>query len=142
MKTSDGFAGKKCVCCGRFFVPDPRVGKRQVSCGAAECRKKRKRLQEGNGRRKNPGYFHGRYGYVKTWRKAHPDYQKAWRVKRCSEIQTQIPSETLVKSIRIHVRTPLRFDEIQTQILRVTYAGQAFWVDGGGMQAHLRYKRR
>lgn len=135
METFDHFIGNTCVGCGRFFVPDPRVGKRQKSCGAAQCRKKRKQLQEKRWREKNSGYFHGRYTYVKAWRQAHPGYQKAWRDRRRSEIQTQIASKTPVKSIRIHVRTPLRFDEIQTQILRVTYAGQAFWVDGAGMQA-------
>ena len=37
--------------------------------------------------------------------------------------------------MRIHIRTAFDFDKIQTQILKVTQAGQAFWVDGAGMQA-------
>ena len=40
------FQGKKCVSCGQFFEVNPRVGKRQKSCGAALCRRKLKRMQE------------------------------------------------------------------------------------------------
>lgn len=107
-----------------------------------ECQKKRKKLQLGAWREKNPGYFRGRYEYVKAWREAHPGYQKVRRSKRRREIQTQIRSETPIKSMRIHLRCNLRFGEIQTQILRVTQRGRAFWVDGVRNAASLRYKPR
>lgn len=130
------FQGKKCVSCGRFFEVDPRVGERQKCCGASECRKKRKRMQERAWKERNPDYFQGFYAsYVKPWREAHPEYQKRWRCKRQREIKTQIRPEAPIKSIRLHLRCKLRFDEIKTQLLRVTQTGQGFWVDGAGMQA-------
>jgi len=93
-------------------------------------------------RLKNPDYFRSRYEYVKAWRMTHPGYQKARRRKKPREIQTQRPSETPVKSMRIHLRCNLRLGEIQAQILRVTQVGQAFWVDGVRNAASLRYKPR
>lgn len=136
------FHGKRCVLCGRFFEVDPRVGERQKCCRARECQKKRKKLQLRAWRRKNQDYFHGRYEYVKAWRQAHPGYQKHRRSRKRREIQTQIPTETPIKSMRIHFRCNLRFGEIQTQILRVTQAGRAFWVDGVRDATSGRYKPR
>ena len=130
------FQGKKCVSCGRFFEANSRVGARQKSCGAAECRKKRKRMQERAWKSRNPDYFQDFYAaYVKPWRQAHPEYQKQQRCKRRREIKTQIRPETPIESIRLHLRCKLRFDEIKTQILSVTHTGQGFWVDGAEMQA-------
>ena len=124
------FQGKKCVLCGRYFVLDRRVGKRQKCCGAAGCQRRRKKLQLRAWRRQNPDYFHGRYEYVKAWRLAHPGYSRAGRCKKRAVIQTQIAPETPIKSMRLHLRCKWPMDEIQTQFLRVTQVGQAFWVDG------------
>ena len=60
--------GKRCQFCGRFFIPDYRVGERQKACRRAECRRARKRLAQEKWCAKNPGYFQGRYPYVKEWR--------------------------------------------------------------------------
>ena len=60
--------GTRCQFCGRFFMPDYRVGERQKVCGRAECRRARKRLAQQSWCAKNPGYFRGRYPYVKEWR--------------------------------------------------------------------------
>jgi hypothetical protein len=60
--------GKRCPFCGQFFVPDYRVKERQKACRRAECRKARKRLAQQTWCAKNPGYFQGRYPYVKEWR--------------------------------------------------------------------------
>ncbi len=59
---------KRCQFCGRFFIPDYRVRERQKSCPRKECRQARKRLAQQNWCAKNPGYFQGRYSYVKEWR--------------------------------------------------------------------------
>ena len=136
------FQGKKCVLCGRFFETDSRVGRRQKCCRAPECQKKRKKLQLRAWRLKNPGYFQGRYDYVKIWRAAHPGYQNQRRCYKRREIQTQIPSESPIKSMRLHLRCKWPLDEIQTQILRVTQSGRAFWVDGVRNAVSVRYKPR
>ena len=123
-------------------MTDPRVGRRQKYCRAQACQEARKRRQEEAWKKQNPEYFHDFYAsYVKPWRQAHPGYQSRWRAqnrlraKERGEIKTQLPSETPIKSMRIHLRTPLRFGEIKTQLLRVRQVGQAIWVDGAGTQA-------
>lgn len=58
----------RCEFCGRFFVPDRRVGKRQRSCADAVCRTKRKQTAQKKWVAENPGYFSGRYEVVKQWR--------------------------------------------------------------------------
>lgn len=60
--------GKRCQFCGQFFVLDYRLKERQKACRKAECRKARKRLAQQTWCAKNPGYFQGRYPYVKEWR--------------------------------------------------------------------------
>ena len=133
------FQGKKCALCGRFFEVDPRVGERQKCCREAECQKRRKRIQERDWERRNPECKEGFYvTYVKAWREAHPGYQKARRCKRAVEIKTQIRPKTPIKSIRLHLRCKWPLGEIKTQILRVTQAGQGFWVDGVSNAGSLR----
>jgi hypothetical protein len=61
--------GKRCLFCGLFFVPDPRVRERQKACQRDSCRKSRKRLAQKAWCEKNPDYFKGHYLlYVKPWR--------------------------------------------------------------------------
>jgi hypothetical protein len=59
---------KQCEFCGRFFVSDPRVGNRQRACSRPECGKARKRASQKAWLGNEPGYFYGRYPYVKEWR--------------------------------------------------------------------------
>lgn len=123
------FRGKRCVSCGRYFEPDPRIGGRQKAC-RRKCQREHKKRRDKAWRRKNPEYFKGRYEYVKAWRLEHSGYQKARRCKKSLEIQVEIPPLSPMKSIRLHLRCKLRLGEIQAQILRITQVGQAFWVDG------------
>jgi len=57
--------GKRCLYCGRYFVPDRRVGDRQKACGSEVCKRKRKQAAQRRWSENNPGYFKGRYDYVK-----------------------------------------------------------------------------
>ena len=59
---------KQCLFCGKFFIPDHRVKERQKACSDPECKKKRKTASQDAWVKKNPGYFIGRYPYVKAWR--------------------------------------------------------------------------
>jgi hypothetical protein len=59
---------KRCVFCGRFFIPDYRIGERQKACFLEVCKKARKQKAQREWVQKNPGYFQGRYPYVKEWR--------------------------------------------------------------------------
>ena len=58
----------QCGYCGRYFVPDVRVGTRQKACFQPACKKLRKKEAQEMWCAKNPGYFQGRYPYVKAWR--------------------------------------------------------------------------
>jgi len=73
---------KRCAYCGRYFVPDPRAGNRQKACRDEPCRKKRKQQAQQGWSRKNPGYFRGRYGYVKEWRRNRKMIQDESRCRR------------------------------------------------------------
>ena len=68
--------GKRCQFCGRFFIPDFRVGERQKACRRAKCRQARKRLAQETWCAQNPGYFQGRYPYVKEWRQRKKPEEK------------------------------------------------------------------
>lgn len=124
---------KKCICCGRFFRPDNRVGSRQKSCQRAACRRRRRQIQQERWRKANPDYFTGRYGYVREWRQRHPGYQKQWRARQAGEIQAQIPPVSPIKSIRLNMRAECVAGEIQTLVLTLVKSGQAFWVNGARM---------
>jgi hypothetical protein len=89
--------GKRCQFCGRFFIPDYRVGERQKACRRVECRQARKRLAQESWCAKNPGYFQGRYPYVKEWRQRK---KAADRLTGAEMIQDEIPpSKPLLRLI-------------------------------------------
>lgn len=59
---------KNCEFCGKFFVPDPRVGDRQRACSRSPCKKARKQSAQHRWVDDNPGYFCGRYPELKERR--------------------------------------------------------------------------
>ncbi|MFQ5866044.1 MAG: hypothetical protein ACE5IW_12525 [bacterium] len=73
---------KLCAVCQDVFIPDPRVGKRQLVCQNLSCQQERKRRAQKRWLSQNPGYFTGRYPYVKEWLKAHPGYLKQYRARK------------------------------------------------------------
>ncbi len=52
---------RPCRICRKWFVPNPRLGKRQVTCGAAECQKQRHKRKCVEWNRKNRVYFRENY---------------------------------------------------------------------------------
>jgi hypothetical protein len=60
---------KQCAYCGRYFVPDVRVGEKQKACQSVGCKRNRKQEAQRRWLKENPGYFSGRYDYVKEWRR-------------------------------------------------------------------------
>ena len=73
---------KHCAICNRAFVPDARVAKRQYVCSSLACQRERKRRTQKKWTKMNPGYFKGRYHYVKSWLQAHPNYLNEYRRRR------------------------------------------------------------
>jgi hypothetical protein len=70
---------KRCKYCGAFFIPDPRVGKRQKTCGSTSCKKALKAKNSAKWRQKNPDYYKGDYPRVKKWFSKHPGYLRQYR---------------------------------------------------------------
>ena len=72
---------KRCRFCGSLFLPDPRLGSRQISCSKSQCQEARKRANQEDWLRLHPGYFWGRYPKLKPWHAAHPGYLAEYRRK-------------------------------------------------------------
>lgn len=134
MEAKSKYQQKRCVCCGRYFVPDRRVGDRQKCCKNKKCRRKRKKESQRRWVEANPGYFKGRYDYVKEWRERNPDYQRRWRAMRRGEIQDEMPSKKPVVTLRLVVPGKWFKGEIQDEIRFVRQCGCGFFVSGEGVQ--------
>ena len=72
---------RRCTECTHLFDPDPRVGDRQVTCGAAVCQRQRhayrcKRWHERNAESAASHYA----DVVQPYRQRHPGYQRRWRI--------------------------------------------------------------
>jgi hypothetical protein len=87
------YVAKRCMVCGKYFVPDPRVRERQKVCKAAACKKTRKRVSQAVWCSKNPGYFKGRYPYVKAWREGRK-VSKGESPPRRETVSTRIQDKT------------------------------------------------
>src|SRR5690606_5866543 len=77
MKTTNPCRGSEC---SAEFIPDPRVGDRQVTCGAPGCQRARhaKRCREWHAANKEAAASHYE-DVVVRFREQQPDYQRRWR---------------------------------------------------------------
>ncbi len=82
---------RKCRCCSKFFVPDPRTADRQRYCFKAGCRQASKAASQRHWLSKNGNgdYFRGaqEVGRVQAWRRSNPGY---WRRKKPSSQRIQV----------------------------------------------------
>jgi hypothetical protein len=83
---------RKCLSCGQYFDPDPRVGVRQQYCSASACQRVSKAQSQQRWRSKpqNLDYFRGavHLARVQAWRAAHPGY-----ARRARSLQDQCASQ-------------------------------------------------
>ena len=100
---------KRCRYCKSLFIPDPRVGQRQKTCGDDLCQKAHKAQNNARWRKRNPDYARNDYprlkewldqypGYLKEYRQTHPEYVKknreAQRVRdRSKKLRLDIQAE-------------------------------------------------
>jgi len=83
---------RRCSQCNTEFVPDPRIGSRQETCGAAECQQKLhaktcRQWHEANVEATSSHY----QDFVVPFRRLQPDYQMRWRLgQKLSEIREQM----------------------------------------------------
>lgn len=98
----------RCRECNAEFVPDPRVGARQVTCGAAECQRARHAAQCRDWHATNQETTGNHYqDVVVPFRAGQPDYQRRWRWGwRLREIreQTTLLGGALLASLRSLLR--------------------------------------
>ena len=81
---------RKCHCCTKFFIPDPRNQSRQHYCPQPACQQASKAASQRRWLSKaaNRDYFRGadQVRRVQLWRKSHPGY---WRKKAPSSQDPQ-----------------------------------------------------
>jgi len=74
---------RKCTCCRKIFLPDPRNRRHQRYCSAAVCRAASKAASQARwlAKPENQDYFRGpvNVARVQAWRSRHPGY---WRKGR------------------------------------------------------------
>ena len=70
---------KKCPYCVSYFIPNPKVGDRQKTCGNHTCQKELKRENNKRWRRENTDYFKNEYPRFQEWLHKYPDYLKQYR---------------------------------------------------------------
>lgn len=62
---------KRCEYCGRYFIPDRRIGNRQKACGRPEYKRQRKLQGQNQWKKCHPEVTAHHYeDYVKPWREA------------------------------------------------------------------------
>lgn len=104
---------KKCLFCGRFFNPDPRV-KNQKACFREQCKKARQRLAFSEWCKKNPDHWKHYYqDYVKEWRKRR---RKKRLKKQKQTVQNKPQSKISVFKLILLVPTNIRNKMIQNEI--------------------------
>ena len=75
----------------RPIDPDPRVGDRQVTCGAPECQRRRhaRQCKDWHARQREWASHHYQ-DVVVPFRQRHPSYQRSWRLaSRLREIREE-----------------------------------------------------
>ena len=70
---------KKCLYCKTQFIPHPKVGKRQKTCGKPACKKALKSDNNRKWRQRNPDYYSKGYSRLKDWLEENPGYLKRYR---------------------------------------------------------------
>jgi hypothetical protein len=95
---------RKCLCCKKAFVPDPRVRDRQKFCSDSTCQVASKRRSQERWCGKNSDYWRGpdQVRRVQAWRKANPGYsKKASNYAAPAPLPEKIPSQSLQEKISV-----------------------------------------
>lgn len=121
---------QRCQICGRHYRPDRRAGRRQRSCARPECRRERKRRAQQQWLAKNPGYFRGRYEYVKTWRQRRRERRQHERERRPEVIQDTMQSKNPYQQLTLLIPA-CRAGVIQDEIVLKRLTASTFIAHGG-----------
>ena len=97
--------------CKRLFIPDPRVGERQKTCGDPLCQKAHKAQNNTRWRRKNPDYFRNDYRRVKEWLDHHPGYLEKYRQSHPNYVKKNREAQRLrdrSKKLRLDIQAEIK----------------------------------
>ena len=72
---------KRCIWCGAKFIPNPRLKKKQKTCGSKKCKRQQDLLAQKRWKKK---YLEVYRQNQKDWRSNHRGYWKGWRGKPSS----------------------------------------------------------
>lgn len=101
-------ASKCCLYCRRWFEPYAPQAKRQLLCGAAECRRKLKRMLDRAWRRRDSKWRagllakrrEGRRIYMRRYRAEHPAYRAREAVRmRARRARARSAAHSLVGAV-------------------------------------------
>lgn len=121
---------QRCQICGRHYRPDRRAGRRQRSCARPECRRERKRRAQQQWVARNPGYFRGRYEYVKAWRQRRREQRQQERERLPEVIQDTMPPKNAYQQLTLLIPA-CRAGVIQDEIVLKRLTASMFIAHGG-----------
>ena len=101
---------KKCRYCRTSFIPNPRVGKRQKTCGKPACKKALKAENNARWTKENPACCQNDYPRVKQWLDEHPDYLTHYRQTHPEYVQRNREAR------KLRYRRKKLYVDIQAQI--------------------------
>src|ERR1039457_2411987 len=81
---------KRCRVCREWFMPDARTARFQKVCGAAACRRERKRLANAGWWAKNGDYDTARKGKNGAWGTPYPNYWQSYRALKPEELTSNL----------------------------------------------------
>ena len=121
---------QRCQICGRHYRPDRRAGRRQRSCARPECRRERKRRAQQQWVARNPGYFRGRYEYVKAWRQRRREQRQQEQERLPEVIQDAMPPKNAYQQLTLLIPA-CRAGVIQDEIVLKRLTASTFIAPGG-----------
>ena len=102
---------KRCPYCRGLFIPHPKVGQRQKTCGHPFCQKALKRENNVRWRRRHPDYFRNDYPRLKAWLDQHPGYLKHYRANHPEYVQKNRQAKRLRdrrKRLRVDIQAKIK----------------------------------
>ncbi len=109
--------GKRpCRFCRRWFLVDPRLGERQLSCSAPECQVRRQAASQEAWLASPPGYFRGRAQKHRVYREKHPDSKRLWRANH-PEVRERERVARARRRKRAQVRRAVEQESIALQLI-------------------------
>jgi len=111
---------KKCPHCKIRFTPDPRVGKRQKTCGKPACKRALKAENNRSWRQRNPDYYRNDYSRLSAWLEQNPGYLKCYRESHAEYIEKNRKAQQVRdrrKKLRLDIQAQLEAKPLEMTFL-------------------------